>query len=322
MVTIIKKLTGGAYPFYEYACLSTDIKPVSLVPDNSICHEIDTGKHFYCANGAWHELPPRGGSEDGGGLPADFPAEGNANANKFLGFDANGDYTAKDAPSGGGAEKFIVTLTEDDSGAETVWTADKTIAEIIAASIANRFVVASVPISVNGTTISVEVPLSYSIPTYNIVSFDTDIFVQNVMHILVSGSVDSESDEWTVMTEDVGDSIPSYSSSNNGKVLGVSSGSLAWVDNYAPLIVTMTLDNGSFVGDATYSMVKTAMDAGRSVILKVTGIPSVGDLTISVLFCTEYEEDNSTMYDVNFILGESVTSITGTANADVTITFN
>ena len=243
------------------------------MPENSICHEIDTGKHYYLANGEWHQLPARGGGE---GLPDNFPAEGSANANKFLGFDANGDYTAKDAPSGGGAEKFVVTIT-DNAGV----TSNKTIAEILAAKAAGKEVVAHVTSSTYSNQV-VELPLVWSIAYeqgsavfFSVCAPRLGQTVTEAAYSVYCLAQQGQEEEWISYGVDFGEGVPSYSSFNNGQVLGVSSGSLAWVDANAPLIVTLTAGSteGQFVGNKTHEEVFNAFVNGHNCVFYA---PAVG----------------------------------------------
>lgn len=290
MVTTIRKVTGGDHPFYEFACLSTDTKPTSLVPENSICHEIDTGKHFYCSNGEWKELPPKGGS-GGGGLPADFPAEGSANANKFLGFDANGDYTAKDAPSGGGAEKFVVTLTQDEQTEE--WTANKTVAEIVAADAAGKIVVAKYPFE--GTL--VDIPL-FTAETFSDdgVEMSAAVFTATVAgehNSLISFGINasgSTEDEWGIEATNI--EIPTT----------------------APLIVTLTAgqEAGQYVGNMTFAEIHAAATAGRTVVFVVN---IEGDEY--VMYCISSSvvvESSNTVYQVYYINAGDIAHFDGGAS--------
>ena len=284
MVTTIRKYTGGAYPYYEYACLSTDVKPVNLVPENSICHEIDTGKHYYLANGEWHQLPARGG--EGGGLPADFPAEGSANANKFLGFDANGDYTAKDAPSGGGAKKFIVTLTK----ANDTWTADKTVAEIVAAYEADQVVVAQYV--ADGFT--VELPIN------------TGISMQGVAVAIFIGFENAGEDNKNVTVV--------CANEGSGEDIQVTQ-NLIPASSSAPLVVTLSESGGAITGDKTYQEVKEARLAGRPVDLVMTGLVCSSVLDVSV-----GEVDGESEISVTFIFNGQLASESGAPSDYVGIT--
>lgn len=298
MVTTIRKVTGGDYPFYEFACLSTDTKPTSLVPENSICHEIDTGKHFYFSNGEWKELPPKGGS-GGEGLPDNFPAEGSANANKFAGFDENGLWTAKDAPSGGGAEKFVVTLTQDEQTEK--WTADKTVAEIVEAYEANQVVVASYPI--DGLPIDIPLLLAGTFTgddkeghiAFFSLTFEGD---HGTLENLVISAQGADEDNWEVeennyqklpIGDDDGDMLVWDESDEEWKV---------GTNPNAPLIVTMTAGEteGQFVGDKTYKEVYDAFVANQSVKLRLEFVMEgkTRVIIVNILGCAWAEEFEGT----------------------------
>lgn len=204
---------------------------------------------------------------------------------------------------GGGAEKFVVTIS-DNSGI----TADKTFAEIKAAYDADKDVEASIYLGVFGLTI--KTVLSF-------VNADTAEFVGVVYSPLDTKTriyscycyTGGGSDAWN-SNNVVVDDIPSYSSSQNGKVLGVSSGSLAWVDSNAPLIVTLTAGSeaGQFVGDKTYKEVYDAFMAGQNCILNVP------DTHAALAVLSVGHETGYTINASNEILA------TGSANDYVTIT--
>lgn len=283
LLALYVKLGGDLTDAYEDIADGADVGNYVLIPDciAAISKIAETG---------------------GGGLPEDFPAEGLENAGKFIGFDASGDYEAKNAPSGG-ADKFYVTLTEDDSGAETVWTADKTIAEIVEAYEADQVVVALYPV---GGSFFVEIPCNAAavVSSRSVATFCGNYTLEpstyNVASILALNT--GGDDVWAldVFQKPVG--VPSYSSSNNGQVLGVSSGDLAWVDGVpayttseigkvlcvvsdgdggatgawvdaAPLVVTLTPDQSdptTLVGDATFLEAYTAVMNCRGCIFQTT----------------------------------------------------
>ena len=64
-------------------------------------------------------------------------------------------------------------------------------------------------------------------------------------------------------------------------------------NQYAPLVVTLTNNNGNIVGDKTYGEMFEAMSCGRNVVAVMEGAGAIQILNISV----EYVE-NSTAYDV------------------------
>lgn len=262
------------------------------MPDNSLCHEIDTGKRYYFANKAWHEAPARGGSGDGEGsssLPANFPTEGTANANKFAGFDENGLWTAKDAPSGGSAEKFIVTLTQDEQTEE--WTADKTVAEIVAADEAGKIVVAKYPV---GEGMNTEIQLVVVDDAQGVIAAifaGIDVFNENKS--VVSVACINQGEEDAIQVEE----IPIPASTN------------------APLIVMLTADGstGNFVGDKTNGEVYSAFNAGKAVVLSA----SVGSSTFKL--AVQYASYDGTDYEFAFIDSTAIkNTISGGANDYVT----
>ena len=281
------------------------------MPENSICHEIDTGKHYYLANGEWHQLPARGGGE---GLPDNFPAEDSANANKFLGFDANGDYTAKDAPSGGGAERFVVTLTEEND----TWTADKTVAEIVAADAAGKIVVAKYPF--NGFLCDVpclasgvvdEGDAGTSMAAFiRVLSIGSD--GTRFANIVGHRDAEAESDFWHV-NEVIQDVLPS--GENEGDLLVWDSDHDQWKaesNPNAPLIVTMTEGEteGPYVGDKTIGEIKAAFEAGRNVVCTIPVLnKSVSIILVAI-------EDN----DIVISTGNKDIAFIGAANEYPSIT--
>lgn len=308
----------GGFAYYTLFHADKGERP-SWAQDGDMLEEFgEGGKAYVCSRDAkgrikWTEKADwdrqtGGGSSggDGGGLPA----EGIANANKFLGFDANGDYTAKDAPSGGGAEKFVVTLTEDDG----TWTADKTIAEILEANGDGEIIVG----------MAEENGLTWEIPCISAVNTEeakgaifAGIFTAGdyVNTLVFVGLTQDGSDVWQHYNIP-NNLLPYHSSSNNGQVLGVSSGDLAWVDNYAPLVVTMTagLTEGEFVGDKTYKEVHDAFTSGTEVMLYVYAAGANRYSTI-------YESvENSGAYTVYFSLFGAAKNASGTTNDFFTVT--
>lgn len=230
-------------------------------------------------------------SSGGGGLPADFPAEGIANANKFLGFDNSGDYAALDAPSG--AEKFVVTIT-DNSGV----TSNKTVAEILAAKAAGKEVVAHVTSSAYLDQV-VELPLVWSLDSeqgsavfFSVCAPMIGQTVTETAYSVYCLAQTGQEEEWGSDFVELGEGVPSYSSSNNDQVLGVSSGSLAWVDANAPLIVTLAMDEqtGIVVGNKTYGEIQSARVQGTPVTLVLgeknasSVVDVMGNETIIVTF--------------------------------------
>lgn len=224
----------------------TGDKPTgNYIGENSTLLDYESGNKFYWKDGTWKPLKESSssGSSGGEGLPADFPAEGSENANKFIGFDANGDYTAKDAPAGGGAEKFVVTLTQEND----TWTADKTIAEIIAADAANKVVVAKYPV---GAGVNIEIQLSSVDETQDVTAaifIGIDVFSENKS--VVSVECINQSGEDAIQV----DKTPIPTSTN------------------APLIVTLTAGatEGQFVGDKTYKEVYDSFISAKTCLFNM-----------------------------------------------------
>lgn len=287
------------------------------IAENSKLIDYSSGQKFYydpskAAGSKWQpDKEPSGGSSGGEGLPADFPAEGSENANKFIGFDANGDYTAKDVPSGGGAEKFVVTIT-DNAGV----TSNKTVAEILAAKAAGKDVVASVTSSTYlGQVIELPLMWSFANEEGSAVFFSGcaprpgQALTEAVYSVYCLAQTGQE-EVWGSDGVELGEGVPSYSSSNNDQVLGVSSGNLAWVENYAPLIVTLTAGatEGQFVGDKTYKEVYDAFMAGQNCILN-----SPAMLGAFAVLAVGHETDYT-------ILTYGEISTSGSANDYITVT--
>lgn len=172
----------------------------------------------------------------GGGLPEDFPSEGIANANKFIGFDSEGDYTAKD----GGSEKYVVTLTEDNG----TWTADKSISAINTAIANGANVVAH--FEADGTTVELHLA-GYESPdtvAFAVTSGDTVITFVGI-HV-------SDEDRWTRVENEFLTESPVltvvYTTTSDGQG-------------------GITVTNAS----ETYADILSAIQAGKAVICVTTG---------------------------------------------------
>ena len=151
----------------------------------------------------------------------------------------------KYSAGGGGAEKFIVTLTQDAQTEE--WTADKTIAEIVAADAAGKIVVAKYPD--NG--MYVELPLNMAME-YQGAYFAMFVGLRNAGN-------DNQIVSVQCVNEGSGDNI-----SVQQQYIPTSS--------TAPLIVTLTADQstGDLVANKTYKEVYDAVDGGQTVTFKST----------------------------------------------------
>lgn len=204
--------------------------------------------------------------------------------------------------SGGGAEKFVVTLIEDNDE----WTSDKTIAEVAEAFENNLIVVAKVYDGHN----YVEVP---------VVIADNDeeepfvtCYGSNVdSTIIVNGEVKDGSSDWSV---EFVDSIPEFSDSENGKVLGVHSGALAWVDKGNDrFAVTLTKDD-EWTADQSIADIIAAFEANKCCVALVDLEGSFYELPIVRV---ENGEDLYVDFEAPYIdKGVSVVSVCGSNTGD------
>lgn len=196
MVTYINKVTSWEHPYMEYRGLSTDTKPTDA-PVNAKFVELDTGVEYYFSGGTWNIAPSPSGDGSGSSQPVVVN------------------------------DKLIVTLTEEDD----TWTADKTIAEIVEAYEAKQVVVALYPVS---GSVFVEIPCNVAavVSSRSAATFCGNYTLEsstyNVVSIIASNT--GGDDAWDVDVSQKPVGVPSYSSSNNGQVLGVRNGSPEWVD--------------------------------------------------------------------------------------------
>lgn len=180
---------------------------------------------------------------------------------------------AKVEPTTGG-ETFTVTLTKEDD----IWTADKTIAEIVTAHAAGKNCVAVGDYLGAGFTIAVPLTVSFNGDEVFAV-FSGVLGIENeYFNIAVSGTVNFEADSWLVETAV---SLPPVTSSDNGSLLGVSDGAWAKVTSTAPMVVTGTIDGTSVTITTALADIKAAFDAGRTVYLSSMGVH------FPLVFCEE-----------------------------------
>ena len=99
---------------------------------------------------------------------------------------------------------------------------------------------------------------------------------------------------------EVGETLPSVSSDDNGKVLGVSDGAWGVIEQSGggggsePLIVGVT-DNGSqYVLDKTFSEIVDAFMAGTPIIVNSLSVEEFAGLVTSIQYSV-YEEEYSNM---------------------------
>ena len=191
MITMVNKVTSWQYPRYKYVGLSTDDKDALVgVPENSTFKELDTGVEYYFSDGSWNEAPTASGSNHGSGSGS----------------------------GGGSAERFVVTLTQSGG----TWSADESIADIVAANTAGKTV---------AFIASTDAPIEYydcfivGTEEMNMCGFSG---VNDSGHpFALFGVNDGSADSWMYFD---GKELPSYTSSQNGKVLGVANAQLSWVN--------------------------------------------------------------------------------------------
>lgn len=192
------------------------------------------------------------------------------------------------AGGGGGAERFVVTLTQEND----TWTADKTIAEIVAANAAGKIVVAKYPV---GEGMNTEIQLVAVDDAQGVIAAlfaGIDVFNENKSVVSVSCLNQGEEDEINV------EETPIPTSTN------------------APLIVTVGDGEtaGTLVGNKTYSEVNTAIRSGKTVVLNV----DTANYHTSVYVVSCALSDNTYYLRVN--IGEDLALLSGSANDYVSIT--
>ena len=190
------------------------------------------------------------------------------------------------AGGGGGAEKFVVTLTQESD----TWTADKTIAEIVAADEAGKIVVAKYP----NSGMYVDLPLSSAVE------------YQGIYGALFIGFVNSGNDNKIVSVQ--------CTNQGSGDVIATTEQPIP-TSSSAPLIVTLTAgqEAGRFVGDKTNKEVYDALTAGQSVIMSA----GVGSATFKL--AVQYASFDGTDYEFAFIDSSAVkNTVSGGANDYVT----
>lgn len=209
---------------------------------------------------------------------------------------------------GGGTEKFTVTLTKSSG----TWTADKTIAEIVAAVNANM-VVECIAIGLS------DYPLHFvpvvattaegvsAVGFYGVFGLDGNYKVYMLVGTNQGGS-DYFFDDPTSLA-------PPYTSSDYGKVLTAAAGGHpVWAESNAPLIVTMTEDQntpGTFVGDKTNKEAYDAFVAGKPVVAYLSAINTafsclavnLADTTYSIAFTNSIVSEGGENDNISVVMG-------------------
>lgn len=291
MKIISQRYIGDGQFMLQLGGLSSETKPTdAFVATGSQFFEDDTDAVFTFSGLTWN-LEKNGQMKD---LPV-VTATDNGKVLKV----ANGVWSVGEGGSGGGggAEKFVVTLTQEND----TWTADKTIAEILAADAANQIVVCKV--SPGGGAMPYELPLTTAVEFAGGEGY-VSVFAGVIMSeggndsATVFGSFAQDQTNWLVTT------TPIPTSTN------------------APLIVTLTADaqTGNFVGDKTYKEVYDAFIAGTTVVasiaMTVEGNQVVNAFVVSGV---GYMEGQSNEYNVMYSATSASTS-QGSANNYLTIT--
>lgn len=290
MVTVIKKLTGSTHPFYEYACLSTDVKPVSLVPENSLCREIDTGKKFYFSDGAWHEAPGRGGGSSGGG--------------------------------GGDIEFVEIEMRQNEQTEELEFVLKSTLAAVYEEA-QTKAVIGYCNVIDEGYAQTIHFPLlmATSAISEGVQRYDLQ-FGGELGEDAKSMTLIFEDSTIGSVEEEPG--LPS--GSNEGDLLVWDYDNSEWrvkSDPKAPLIVTLTAGQtaGQFVGDKTYKEVYDAFIAGKTVVVSITmTVEGNQYVTAYNVAGASYSESQGNVYYNVVYSVDSAQTQQGSANDYLTIT--
>ena len=182
----------GKTPIFFFGGASDDTEPTeSWITEGSKLRQHDTGVEKFYHNGEWIVMVSRGGS-GGGSLPANFPAEGAANANLYMGFDENGLYSTKTPPT---VESpfFDVEFSYGAAG----WAPNSaTIAQILAAKNAGKIPKAIVELN-TGTYAYGFICTSVETQAQTAVAFSINALIEGtVTNYVFSGIVVDGADTW------------------------------------------------------------------------------------------------------------------------------
>lgn len=289
--TLVKTINAdGKSPLFYFEGPSDATEPTDdWITDNSELLQKDTGVRKFKKGNTWEPIASSdgsGGGSSGGGLPINFPTESAANANKLIGFDENGNYTAKEGGESTPTPETILSLTvpqqevHDGAYVCTIQYADLTqeqqeAVESLAAENYSLFLnTTDRPL----TRYAKE--LAYASYAYN---FDAqgptaeDFFAFSIAYD----------------HEQIGGAVVMSNSDLTGETLNL----IGYVEevkpDYTPLIVNLTLDTSSgtavLTGDKTYKEIADARMLGKSVLL--IGKFDTGELSSSVVDCIR--EDGS-----------------------------
>ena len=230
----------GKSPLYFFSGTSTDTEPSGdWLTENSQLRQNDTGVKKYYHNGAWVEMVLPG---SGSSLPENFPTEDAENAGKFIGFDANGDYEAKNAPESGDSlpsmtgkngkvlgvtlnandeeqkewvdkdDRFTTTFTNNQG----TWEADKSISDIISAWQAGKICDCVVVLAQDTYGLGI---LADVVVAENSVVFNSILALEGPQVALLQGFIVGATDVW--LDPMIRDVVPAYTVDDIGKFLGV-----------------------------------------------------------------------------------------------------
>ena len=196
-------------------------------------------------------------------------------------------------PSGG---IFVVTIVadtvHDDEKDEDVTTYHAehdgnpvSIAEIYAAKQAGKIVIFESNMSGNEMQFIPNMITNQTVALATCVPSD-----EAITEILCMGFVDGHSDEWHVISSDVG-IIPVASSTYGGRVVGVTTnGNYAFLDAKIPLVLSGSVIDGSHfeITGTTAKEISDAWNTNREVIIPISGSP----IKMKIIEC-DYNNDSS-----------------------------
>lgn len=255
------------------------------IAENSKLIDYSSGEKFYydptkAAGSKWQpDKEPSGGGSSGGGLPINFPTEGAANANKFVGFDASGNYTAKEGGSGGGRMEVTFSGVNWEDG--TVSHADKTIEEIVAAIRAKKDVVGffSEPDKIGDVWIPL-ISLSEE-------EEEEEGDVESETHFYLTFSGTAYNSTLTIM----------YSNTNESgepqiEFVMLELAAEDGVADKATMTVELRVNGSDIFGNRTFSEILNARMNGRNVLLNYDDTDKGNKTSSSVVDCLFNSNDN------------------------------
>ena len=181
-----------------------------------------------------------------------------------------------------GGEKFVVTLTENNG----TYTADETLAEIYAASQDGKDVVVDVPYQGVPQRFPLVIAANMGVDAFLAIAGGIG-YTENITVFMALGMVDDGHDTWVVNTKEITDELPSYSSSNNGQVLGIHNGEPEWVDPAGGASSWDDLEDKPFYEETIPATVFNKTKAGGKYISGVASIGGMVDLPVKLYYVGE-----------------------------------